>query len=113
MPRNSEIHTPETLLIPASQILGCSWRWWPDLYQSKEDEEKIKSHIFSEYGISSTSYTSIPELGLFLPDEGKNRVNFYRHHKIDNIPARVYTHHYAKAERIAIYVVDIAGGKDV
>lgn len=113
MPRDSETHTPETLLIPVTQTLGCSWRWWPDRYQSKEDEEKIKSHIFSEYGISSTSYTCIPELGLFLPHEGKNRVNFCRHHKIDNIPARVYTHHYPKAERIAIYVVDIAGGKDV
>ncbi|TQI77562.1 hypothetical protein FHU12_5432 [Serratia marcescens] len=112
MPRDSETQTPETLLIPVAQTLGCSWRWWPDRYLSKKDEEKIKSHIFSEYGISSTSYTCIPELGLFLPHEGKNRVNFCRHHNIDDIPARVYTHHYPKAERMAIYIVNIAGGKD-
>ncbi len=113
LPRDFEVHEPEILYVPIAHTLGCSWRWWPDRYLSEENEEGIKLHIFSDYGIRSTSYTYIPELGLFLPGEGKNRVNFCRHHNINAIPARVYIHHYPKADRIKFYVKEEATGRDI
>lgn len=113
LPREWDVEEPELLSVPVAHTFGCSWSWWPDRYLKDDDELKIRNHIFSDYGISSTSYTAIPELGLFLPHEGKNRVNFCRHHNIEYVPARVYTHHYPRAERIKLYVLDVAGGKDV
>jgi hypothetical protein len=113
LPREWEVEEPELLSVPVAHTFGCSWRWWPDRYLKDDDEMKIRNHIFSDYGIRSTSYTAIPELGLFLPHEGKNRVNFCRHHNIEYLPARVYMHHYPHAERIKLYVLDVAGGKDV
>ena len=108
------VHEPEFFFVPVTHTLGCSWRWWPDeKYFAREDERKIRDYIFSPVGIDDTSYTFIPELGLFLPGEGKNRVNFCRYHNIEHIPAKVYTHHYPEAVRIKLYVLDINGQRDV
>ncbi len=73
----------------------------------------VTKHQHFSKRIRSTSYTCIPELGLFLPDEGKNRVNFCRHHNINAIPARVYIHNYPKADRIKLYVKEETAGRDV
>jgi len=86
------VDEPELLYVPVTHTLGGSWRWWPDdRFINDHDERKIRDHIFSPFGIVETSYTFIPELGLFLPGEGKNRVNFCRYHNIEHIPAKVYT----------------------
>ncbi|WMY75938.1 hypothetical protein RHD99_08380 [Buttiauxella selenatireducens] len=113
LPSDWEPQQEEELLVPTSHTFGCSWRWWPDRYCDKEDERKIKRHIFSRFGLESTSYTFIPQFGLYCPSEGKNRVNFCRYHKIEHIPARVFTHDYPEAERISLYVLNVAGGIDV
>lgn len=108
------VDEPELLNVPVTHTLGCSWRWWPDdRFINEHDERIIRDHIFSPFGIDETSYTFIPELGLFLPGEGKNRVNFCRYHNIEHIPAKVYTHHYPEPGRINLYVLDINGKRDV
>lgn len=112
-PRDFETCSATEMLVPTLHTFGCSWRWWPDRYCSDKDEHDIRRHIFSDYGLKSTSYTFIPQLGLFCPGEGKNRVNFCRHHGIEYIPARVYPHDYPEANRISVYVHDTAGGLDV
>ncbi|HHA1790737.1 hypothetical protein ACR9HU_23250 (plasmid) [Enterobacter ludwigii] len=112
-PRDFETCSATEMLVPTLHTFGCSWRWWPDRYCSDKDEHDIRRHIFSDYGLKSTSYTFIPQLGLFCPGEGKNRVNFCRHHGIEYIPARVYPHDYPEANRISVYVQDTAGGLDV
>ena len=113
LPRDFESCSATEQLVPTSHTFGCSWRWWPDRYCDEKDEQNIRYHIFSEPGLKSTSYTFIPQLGLFCPGEGKNRVNFCRHHNIEYIPACVYPHDYPEAKRISIYVLRIAGGRDV
>ncbi|HAV1871898.1 TPA: hypothetical protein JG951_003170 [Enterobacter hormaechei subsp. steigerwaltii] len=112
LPRDFESCSATEQLVPTSHTFGCSWRWWPDRYCDEKDEQKIRYHIFSEPGLKSTSYTFIPQLGLFCPGEGKNRVNFCRHHNIECIPARVYPHDYPEAKRISLYLLDVAGGVD-
>ena len=113
LPRDFETCSATELMVPTSHTFGCSWRWWPDRYCDEKDEHDIRRHIFSDYGLKSTSYTFIPQLGLFLPGEGKNRVNFCRHHEIEYFPARVYPHDFPEAKRISVYVHDTAGGLDV
>ncbi|MCZ5103459.1 hypothetical protein O5183_04685 [Escherichia coli] len=112
-PRDFETCSVTEMLVPTLHTFGCNWRWWPDRYCSDKDEHYIRRHIFSDYGLKSTSYTFIPQLGLFCPSEGKNRVNFCRHHGIEYIPAQVYSHDYPEANRISVYVQDTAGGLDV
>lgn len=111
--RNKDSQSATVCAVPVAHTLGCSWRWWPDSQSSMDDADKIRTHILSEYGVGSTAYTWIPELGLCLPGEGKNRINFCRHHGIDKLPARVYVEHYPVAERIEIIDISVAGGRDV
>ncbi|WP_270820003.1 hypothetical protein [Aeromonas sp. Y311-2] len=96
---------------PISNTLGCSWRWWPD--NCKGDEEHIISQITSaEYG-KDAYYYFIRELGIIYASEGKNRVNFCRHHKIEKIPVSVKLFHYPAANSIAVYYVNSPIGTEV
>jgi len=78
-----------------------------------KDADRIKAHILSNHSVGGTAYTWVHELGLCLPGEGKNRINFCRHHGIKTLPARVYVEHYPAAERIEIIDLSVAGGRDV
>lgn len=113
LPFDWEVQPAEELLVPTAHTFGCSWRWWPDEYCDEDDDRKIRHHLFSDFGLKSTSYTFIPQLGLYCPSEGKNRVNFCRHREIEHIPARVYTHDYPEAKRLSLHVLNVAGGADV
>lgn len=99
--------------VPTAHTLGCSWRIWPDPNISKQEKEKVISYINSEAGIKGTQYIHVPELGLFLPHEGKNRVNFCRFHNIEHIPANTSTVHYPDTQRIKIYVRQDPKRRDV
>lgn len=112
-PRNRESQGATVCSVPVAHTLGCSWFWWPDYKSAGEDTDKIRAHILSEYGVGGTAYTWVHELGICLPGEGKNRINFCRHHGIETLPARVYVEHYPEAERMEIIVLSVAGGRDV
>ncbi|PIJ52145.1 hypothetical protein BL250_00595 [Erwinia sp. OLTSP20] len=113
-PKEGEVSESEFLYVPVPHTFGCSWRWWPDQkYFTGEDERKIRSHIFSYHGIGNTSYIFLPSLGLFLPTEGRNRVNFCRYHNIEYVPAKVYTDTYPAADRIKLYILEKNGLRDV
>ncbi|WP_337263697.1 MULTISPECIES: hypothetical protein [unclassified Serratia (in: enterobacteria)] len=103
----------ENMAVPVAHTLGCSWRLWPDPDISITEKEEVISYINSEHGIQDTDYFHVPELGLFFSGEGKNRVNFCRYHNIEHIPARVSVGLYPDADKIMIYVLEIAGGSDV
>lgn len=100
-------------LVPTSLTLGCSWRIWPDPNINKEEALLIYNTLNSDYEVDSTSYTYIPELEIYIPHEGKNRVNFCRYHGFDYIKAKVETAHYPSPDRLKIYYVLIPGGVDV
>lgn len=113
LPRDRTSQKATVMAVPVAHSLGCSWNWWPDNDKPTKEKNEIISRITSERGISSTGYTYIPELGLFLPGEGKNRVNFCRFHDIEHVPAQVYVEHYPEAERLKVYIIGVAGGRDV
>ncbi len=112
-PRNVDSQEATVYAVPVAHTLGCSWRWWPDYKSSIKDASEIRTHILSEFGASRTAYTWVYELGLCLPGEGKNRINFCRHHGIETLPARVYVEHYPSADRMEIINLSVAGGRDV
>lgn len=96
--------------IPIAHTLGRSWRWWPE--HSKGDEEKIIKKISSpEYG-KDAYYYLIKELGVIYASEGKNRVNFCRHHNIEKIPVTAVQFGYPAADRINIYQVNSVVGAE-
>lgn len=113
LPRDRTSQKATVMAVPVAHSLGCSWNWWPDNDKPTREKNEIISRISSEHGIRSTSYTYIPELGLFLPGEGKNRVNFCRFHDIEHVLAQVCVEHYPEAERIKVYITVVAGGRDV
>ncbi|CNB82203.1 hypothetical protein [Yersinia similis] len=113
LPRRHALPPVEIMSVPVNHTLGCSWRLWPDPDILITEKEEVISYINSEHGIRDTYYIYISELGLFLPGEGKNRVNFCRYHNIKHIPACVRVGYYPDADTIKIYVLDIAGGRDV
>lgn len=98
-------------LVPIPHTLGRSWHWWPE--DCKGDEEKIISQITSPEHGKYAYYYLVKELGVIYAGEGKNRVNFCRHHKIDRIPVKVIQFHYPQADTIEIYYVNSHIGADV
>lgn len=99
--------------VPTLQTMGSSWRIWPDPNISEEDKTNILERLCSDVEIKQTHYTHIPELNLFIAHEGKNRVNFFRFHNIEYIPARVALEHYPAPERITVHTLEFAGQQDV
>ncbi len=99
--------------VPTMQTIGCSWRIWPDPEITEVEKIKTLELLCSESQIKQTDYIYIPELQLFFAHEGKNRVNFFRFHRIETIPALVKEMHYPAPERMTVFVLDCAGGKDV
>lgn len=112
LPHDSAEKERNVMMVPTANTFGCSWRWWPDSILREGEEDTIREHIFSREGIKRSSFSFIVELGLFLPNEGKNRVNFCRAHGIEHIPAQVSKVHYPAAEQIKIYAVTCVGGTD-
>lgn len=112
LPHDSAEKERNVMMVPTANTFGCSWRWWPDSILREGEEDTIREHIFSREGIKRSSFSFIVELGVFLPNEGKNRVNFCRVHGIEHIPAQVSKVHYPAAERIKIYAVKCVGGTD-
>ena len=90
--------------IPIAHTLGRSWRWWPD--HCCGDEDRIIEHISSPENGKYAYYYLVKELGVIFASEGKNRVNFCRHHGIEKIPVKVIQFNYPPANSIKIYVIN-------
>ncbi|MDM5065571.1 MULTISPECIES: hypothetical protein [Aeromonas] len=89
--------------IPIAHTLGRSWRWWPD--HCCGDEDKIIEHISSPENAQYAYYYLVKELGVIFASEGKNRVNFCRHHGIEKIPVKLIQFNYPPAHSIKIYTI--------
>lgn len=113
LPRDCSSQKATVMAVPVAHTMGCSWRLWPAQDISMAEKESVIAYINSESGIQDTSYFYVPDLGLFFAGEGKNRVNFCRFHNIEHIPAQVYVKQYPAAEKIKVYVLGVAGGRDV
>ncbi|EAX2626370.1 hypothetical protein IZR09_000527 [Salmonella enterica] len=112
IPSNRSKGNYQVRQVPINHVLGCSWRWWPDILEP-EDEKSVIEHIFSDSGIQNTGYILIPELALITAGEGKNRVNFCREKGINWLPSQVAEKHYPAADKLKLIVKNIAGGHDV
>lgn len=99
--------------VPTSNTLGCSWRWRrKNLKESELENCRTKLTDFSamtEGKVDDATYAWVKPLGIFVPGEGKNRVDFFREEGIEAIPARVYEWTYPESGRFVIYEVKKGG----
>lgn len=98
-------------LVPTSLTLGCSWRW-----RGEHLSERERQNYFDRFtdpppnSLSThTGYLWIRPLGLLLPCEGKNRVDFLREENVDWFPASVTESDYPDAARLVLYSVNVHG----
>lgn len=99
--------------IPINQSLGCSWKW-RNRNLTPELREKYLSFFtdperanLTGHSYDKADFMWIRPLGLVLPHEGKNRVDFLREQLIEMIPARVSQYDYPPASRIILYRVNV------
>lgn len=98
--------------VPTANTLGCSWRWRRKSLDKKAIE-KCRDHL-SDFGamvngkVDDATYAWVKPLGLFVPSEGKNRVDFLREVGVESIPARVYERTYPEPSRITIYSIQVS-----
>jgi hypothetical protein len=99
-------------LVPTSQTLGfgCDWR------NAQGDKKEATTQFVTDSkrasldpNIHRAEYMWIRPLGLIMPHEGKNRVDFLREESIDFIPARVTPYDYPAASRIQVYRINVKG----
>lgn len=98
--------------VPTANTLGCSWRWRRKSLDDKE-AEKCREHLSDFVAMVSgkvddATYAWVKPLGLFVPGEGKNRVDFFREEGVESIPARVYERTYPEPTRITIYRIQVS-----
>lgn len=100
-------------LVPTCQTLGCSWRW-RNRNLTPEARKKCLSLFtdpergsFTGNSVERADFMWVEKLGLVLPNEGKNRVDFLREEQIEMIPARVSAYDYPDASRIVLYRVKL------
>ena len=99
-------------LVPVAQTLGfgCKWR------SIKGDERERRKQFITDpkrasldSDVHRAEYGWIKPLGLIIPFEGKNRVDFLREEGVDFIPAVVTPCDYPDAIRIQIYKINVKG----
>lgn len=100
-------------LVPTAQTFGCSWRWRGRHLSSEERAITLEKVIGPENATRAhrerAEYFWIRPLGLVLPHEGKNRVDFVREMYGELIPALVATYDYPSADRMKYFRVQVNG----
>lgn len=96
-------------LVPTSHTLGCSWLWRGH-HLTKEETKELVSQLSNSAALldgtlNNVSYGWIKSLGILVPYEGKNRVDFLREQCVENIPAKIRERTYPSPDRIQIYNV--------
>lgn len=113
---NSDVPQGEEFfaLVPTRQVIGMSYKWTPDTVPDKDVLLKHLQtlHLEDARHREIAEYFWIKPLGLFLANEGKNRVAFFRAMGCEHIPARVITSDYLAASRMAMYRVNLHGNKE-
>lgn len=102
---------PEPFLVPVANTLGCSWRWRPSSIKPEEKQALVDKLLEPDraapQGKHAADYHLITPLGLVLPHEGKNRVDFLRSEGVSHVPARVTVSDYPAPAQIVLYKVVI------
>ena len=104
-------------LVPTDQTIGCSWRWRTKHVKSGERADLVahltdRTNALRDCG-QRAQYMWIQPLGLVLPHEGKNRVDFLRDCLVEFIPARVTAYDYPAANRMRTHRVEVHGREEV
>lgn len=103
----------EYALVPTANTLGCSWRWRRRSLDDEKAQRLVQkltdARALANGSLNPASYALIRPLGIFAPNEGKNRVDFLREEGIEQIPAEVFYIDYPSAIRLKLYRVDTGG----
>lgn len=95
--------------VPTSQTLGCSWSWRAADVDASRRQELILKLQKQAKNTDNIHYLWVRQLGLFIPLEGKNRVDFFRELGVATIPALVTPCNYPEPHRFRVYQTDLAG----
>lgn len=100
----------EYALVPTANTLGCSWRWRRRSLDNEKAQRLVQqltdARALANDSLNRASYALIRPLGIFAPNEGKNRVDFLREEGIEQIPAEVFYIDYPSAIRLKLYRVE-------
>nr|WP_295784082.1 hypothetical protein [Rhodoferax sp.] len=104
-------------LVQTELTLGCSWKWRGRELTPEERKARLEFFTTLEPQVriragQEATYFWIRSLGLLLPNEGKNRVDFLREEGIESIPALVAEVEYPDPDRIVLYQVKAAGRQE-
>lgn len=100
----SETEPMGVFQVPTGQVIGRSWRWWPE-HLNNNSEKKLREHLAGPHAADSTSYYFISALALLLAVQGQSRISYCRQHNIPLITARVTYLAYPPADRLRLYHV--------
>lgn len=100
----SETEPVGVFQVPTEQVIGRSWRWWPE-HLNGNSEKKLHEHLNGPYAADSTSYYFISALAVLLAVQGQSRVTYCRQRHIPLIAARVTYLAYPPADRLKLYHV--------
>jgi hypothetical protein len=93
--------------VPVANTLGCSWRWRGcDL--SRDEYEGYLEYFCDPLranvkDLGASDYLVIEAIGLILPIEGKNRVDFMRSENIEFIPTNISRTQYIQPSRLKLF----------
>jgi hypothetical protein len=88
---------------PTAQTLGCSWRWRAEGEAPEVRQERLRELRRPPRDTDDVNYLWIRNLGLYVPREGKNRVDFFRELDAEMIPAFVTRCTYPAPQCFGVY----------
>ena len=98
---------------PTAQTLGCSWSWRAGDEAPEVQQELLRKLQRPPMDTDDVHYLWIRNLGLYIPREGKNRVDFFREHGVEMIPAFVTPCTYPAPERFGVYEMGLGEQRQI
>ena len=95
--------------VPVDSLFGESWRWRPEDVPVG-DVHRLLAYLTDparadEGDRDHAEVLAWPDLGIYVAQEGKNRVAFLRAHAVSTMPASIVSVAYPSADRIRRYRV--------
>lgn len=92
-----------SMQVPTDMTIGCSWRW-----RTEHLEGSVEKWI-DRFKFDRAKFGWIKPLGLVIPHEGKNRVDYHREKNVEYITADISEYSYPEPSRLFLCEISING----